>query len=160
MNVENSMILTGLLVAIGIGIAIGIGNYALIKLLRIPPIIATLSMSFIVQSTAIWTNRGLRIKPPSWLADFTTATTAGIPNVALVALVLSVIVWYVINRTVYGRSIAAIGQSIRLPAWPAFRSTARGLSPTCFAPCSLPSAAICLPASPAVQRSTWAPNIS
>ncbi|MGL4197152.1 MAG: ABC transporter permease, partial [Allorhizobium sp.] len=44
MNVENSMILTGLVVAIGVGIAIGIGNYALIKLLRIPPIIATLSM--------------------------------------------------------------------------------------------------------------------
>jgi len=113
MNVENSMILTGLVVAIGVGVAIGIGNYALIKLLRIPPIIATLSMSFIVQSTAIWTNRGLRIKPPSWLADFTTSSTAGVPNVALVALVLSVIVWYVINRTVYGRSIAAIGQSIR-----------------------------------------------
>ncbi|PZP45048.1 MAG: ABC transporter permease, partial [Agrobacterium fabrum] len=61
MDVSDGLILPGLLIAILIGIAIGIGNYALIKLLRIPPIIATLSMSFIVQSIAIWSNRGLRI---------------------------------------------------------------------------------------------------
>ena len=68
--------LPGLAVAIGVGLGVGIANYALIKLLRIPPIIATLSTSFIVQSTAIWTNRGLRIKPPDSLADFTTGSTA------------------------------------------------------------------------------------
>ena len=113
MNVENGMIPLGLLVAALIGIAIGLGNYALIKLLRIPPIIATLSMSFIVQSTAIWTNRGLRIKPPSGLADFTTGSTAGLPNVAIVAAVLSLLVWFVLNRTVYGRWISAIGQSLQ-----------------------------------------------
>lgn len=113
MNVENGMIPLGLLVAALTGIAIGLGNYALIKLLRIPPIIATLSMSFIVQSTAIWTNRGLRIKPPSGLADFTTGSTAGLPNVVIVALVLSLLVWFVLNRTVYGRWISGIGQSLQ-----------------------------------------------
>jgi ribose transport system permease protein len=95
-----------------IGVAVGIANYTLIKLLRIPPIIATLSMSFLVQSTAIWTNRGLRIKPPESLADFSTATTFGIPNVALIALVLSLLAWVLLHRTVYGRWIAAIGQSL------------------------------------------------
>nr|WP_299503455.1 ABC transporter permease [uncultured Rhizobium sp.] len=113
MGVEDGMVVPGLLVAIGIGVLIGTGNYALIKLLRIPPIIATLSMSFVVQSTAIWTNRGLRIKPPPVLADFTTSTTAGIPNVAIIALILSAIVWVLLQKTVYGRWIAAIGQSIR-----------------------------------------------
>ena len=34
----------------------------------IPPIIATLSSSFLIQSTAIWYNRGIRIKPPPALA--------------------------------------------------------------------------------------------
>ena len=112
MNGENDMILAGLLVAILIGAAVGIGNYALIKALRIPPIIATLSVSFIVQSTAIWTNRGLRIKPPSFLADFTTANTFGLPNVALVAFILSLAAWFLLQRTVYGRWISAIGQSM------------------------------------------------
>lgn len=112
MNVENGMILPGLAVAILIGVAVGIGNYALIKTLRIPPIIATLSMSFIVQSTAIWTNRGLRIKPPPFLAEFTTASTLGVPNVALIALVLSLAAWLLLEKTLYGRWISAIGQSM------------------------------------------------
>ena len=112
MNVENGMIVPGLLAAIAIGVAIGIANYALIKALRIPPIIATLSMSFIIQSVAIWTNRGLRIKPPPVLADFTTATTLGVPNVALVALVLSVLAWVLLEKAIYGRWISAIGQSM------------------------------------------------
>ena len=111
MDVSDGLILPGLLIAILIGIAIGIGNYALIKLLRIPPIIATLSMSFIVQSIAIWSNRGLRIKPPETLATFATSSTVGIPNVALVALLLSVIAWLLLDRTFYGRWISAIGQS-------------------------------------------------
>lgn len=113
MNVDDTLILPGLAVAIGIGIAVGIGNYTLIKLLQIPPIIATLSMSFIVQSAAIWTNRGLRIKPPEVLARFTTETTFGIPNVAFVALGISVLAFVLLQKTVYGRWIAAIGQNIR-----------------------------------------------
>lgn len=111
MDVSDGLILPGLLIAILIGIAIGIGNYTLIKLLRIPPIIATLSMSFIVQSIAIWSNRGLRIKPPETLATFATSSSLGIPNVALVALVLSVIAWLLLDHTFYGRWISAIGQS-------------------------------------------------
>ena len=112
MNVEDGMIVPGLLISILIGLAIGVGNYALIKLLRIPPIIATLSMSFIVQSTAIWSNRGLRIKPPEQLADFTVSSLIGIPNIAIVAFLLSILAWLLLEKTIYGRWISAIGQSM------------------------------------------------
>ncbi|MCC7321748.1 MAG: ABC transporter permease [Rubellimicrobium sp.] len=111
MNEGNGLILPGLAVALLIGGAIGGANYALIKALRIPPIIATLAMSFVVQSAAIATNRGIRIKPPPALAGFSTGLTLGIPNVAWVTLGLSVLAWLLLNRTVYGRWIAAIGQS-------------------------------------------------
>ncbi len=111
MDVQDGMILVGLLTSILLGFAIGIGNYALIKLLRIPPIIATLSISFIVQSTAIWANRGLRIKPPEVLASFTTSSLFGIPNIAIVALILSVVAWVLLKKNIYGRWISAIGQS-------------------------------------------------
>jgi ribose transport system permease protein len=112
MNVEDSMIVPGLLVSVVIGLGVGLGNYALIKLLRIPPIIATLSMSFIIQSTAIWSNRGLRIKPPEYLAEFATSGVLGIPNVAIVALLLSALAWILLEKTIYGRWISAIGQSM------------------------------------------------
>ena len=112
MDTNDGMILQGLAVTLLIGVSVGVANYTLIKLLRIPPIIATLSMSFLVQSTAIWTNRGLRIKPPAFLAEFSIASTFGIPNVALIAFGLSVLAWVLLHRTVYGRWIAAIGQSL------------------------------------------------
>ncbi|HSG54112.1 MAG TPA: ABC transporter permease, partial [Paracoccaceae bacterium] len=110
MNGADGMVLPGLGIAIAIGLAIGVANYALIKALRIPPIIATLAMSFVIQSVAIATNRGLRIKPPETVADFATGLSLGIPNVALVALGITVLAWLLLNRTVYGRWISAIGQ--------------------------------------------------
>ncbi|NCO87757.1 MAG: ABC transporter permease [Rhodobacterales bacterium] len=112
MDTQDALILPGLGIAIGIGIGVGFVNYALIKALRIPPIIATLAMSFIIQSAAIATNRGLRIKPPDAMADFTTGLTLGIPNVALVALGITGVAWVVLMRSVYGRQISAIGQSL------------------------------------------------
>jgi len=111
MDVQDGMIVVGLLASVGIGLVVGLGNYILIKLLRIPPIIATLSMSFIVQSVAIWSNRGLRIKPPETLAEFATSGLLGIPNVALVALLLSAVAWVLLEKSIYGRWISAIGQS-------------------------------------------------
>lgn len=111
MDSQNGMIIMGLIVAIMIGLAVGIGNFVLIKLLRIPPIIATLSMSFLVQSTAIWSNRGLRVKPPEALASFTMSGSLGIPNMAIIALILSIVAWVLLTRSIYGRWISAIGQN-------------------------------------------------
>jgi ribose transport system permease protein len=76
---SDSLIAAGLLAALASGIGIGFFNYLLIRLLRIPPIIATLSASFIIQSVGISYGRGLQIKPPPGFADFTTAQVAGIP---------------------------------------------------------------------------------
>ncbi len=103
----------GLLAALGVGIGAGAANYALIWLLRIPPIIATLSASFVFQSLAIWSNRGLRIKPPDWLATFSTGSTLGVPNAAWVALLAAAAFWVLLERTSYGRRLSAIGQNAR-----------------------------------------------
>ena len=111
MDGAEGVVLPGLAIAILVGVAIGILNYALIKLLRIPPIIATLSMSFLVQSMAIWSNRGLRVKPPESLATFTTSDIAGVPNVAIVAFLMALAAWLVLEKSIYGRWISAIGQS-------------------------------------------------
>lgn len=107
-------VLAGLLAALAIGAAVGVTNFALIRLLRIPPIIATLSASFLYQSLAIWSNRGLRIKPPQALADFTTGRALlGVPNLAWVALAVSIVFWVLLNRSSFGRRLSAIGQNPR-----------------------------------------------
>jgi len=113
MATQDSMLVVGFAVALLCGVGVGCFNYALIRLLRIPPIIATLSSSFIVQSTAIAYGRGLRIKPPPLLADFTTAQISGVPVLAIVVVLLTAFFSVVLNRTVYGRSVLAIGQNLR-----------------------------------------------
>jgi ribose transport system permease protein len=113
MDTQDSMILLGLVVALGCGLAVGVFNYCLILILRIPPIIATLSAAFLVQSTAIAYGRGLRIKPPPLLADFTTVQVFGVPLLALCVMLLAVVMGVVLNRTIYGRSVLAIGQNTR-----------------------------------------------
>ncbi|WP_370314090.1 ABC transporter permease [Sagittula sp.] len=103
----------GLAVALATGLGVGLANFALIFLLRLPPIIATLAASLIYQSLAIWSNRGLRIKPPEGLADFATGRLLGVPNVAWVALLLAVVTWVLLERSVWGRWLLASGQNLR-----------------------------------------------
>src|ERR1700678_47891 len=50
---DDSMVAVRLLAALGCGLGVGIANYLLIWALRIPPIIATLSASFVIQSIDI-----------------------------------------------------------------------------------------------------------
>jgi ribose transport system permease protein len=116
MDGSNEMLLVGFLVAIGCGLTVGIFNYSLIRILRIPPIIATLSSSFLVLSTAIAYGRGLKIKPPTLLADFSTMKIFGVPVLALFVIGLAVALSMVLHRTLYGRSVLAIGQNMRA-AW-------------------------------------------
>ncbi|MGO4833254.1 ABC transporter permease, partial [Rhizobiaceae sp. 2RAB30] len=113
MDTQDAMILPGLIIALGCGVGVGVLNHALIRLLRIPPIIATLSSSFVVLSAAISYSRGIRVKPPPMLADFTTAVISGVPVLAVVTIVVTGIMSIVLNRTIYGRTVTALGQNAR-----------------------------------------------
>jgi ribose transport system permease protein len=113
MGGSDSMIVVGLAAAIAAGMAIGAVNYLLIRLLRIPPIIATLSASFVIQSIGISYGRGLQVKPPPGFADATSAQIGGVSLLAIAAVAFSVVIAIVLHRTVYGRSVAAIGQNAR-----------------------------------------------
>lgn len=116
MGGSDSMIVVGLLAALACGAAIGAVNYLLIWALRIPPIIATLSASFIIQSVDISYGRGLQIKPPPGFADFTNWQVLGIPVLAMLTVVFTIGAALALQRMIYGRSVLAIGQNIRA-AW-------------------------------------------
>jgi ribose transport system permease protein len=113
MDGADPMIVPGLLIALGCGAGVGVFNYGLIRLLRIPPIIATLSSSFVFLSAAISYSRGIRIKPPPMLADFTTWIVWGVPVLAVAGAVLTFAMSVVLHRTVFGRTVTAIGQNAR-----------------------------------------------
>lgn len=116
MGGDDAMILVGLLAALGSGVAVGVANYVLIRALRIPPIIATLSSSFIILSIDIAYGRGLQIKPPPEFADFANIQIVGIPVLAIIVVVFSILAGVVLQLTLFGRSVLAIGQNMRA-AW-------------------------------------------
>jgi ribose transport system permease protein len=116
MDGNDSMVAAGLLAALACGSVIGAANYLLIWALRIPPIIATLSASFIIQSADISYGRGLQIKPPPGFADFTNLQVLGIPVLAIFTVIFTIGAGYALQRMIYGRSVLAIGQNIRA-AW-------------------------------------------
>lgn len=111
MNEVASNIPVAMLYTFLTGVAIGLFNYCIILLLRIPPIIVTLSSNLIIQSIAISYGRGLRIYPPDSFTEFTVMRILGIPIIAIVTIFFSIVVAILLSRTVYGRSIIAIGQN-------------------------------------------------
>jgi ribose transport system permease protein len=154
MDGADSRIVLGLAAAVGAGLVIGTLNYLLIWLLRIPPLIATLSSSFVIRSVGISYGRGLQIVPPPGFAYLTTARIAGISLLALVVLAFSAIAALLLKRTVYGRSMLAVGQNMR-----AFRSGVSAGSPTRSAAASGASAGLFWPDSRAALRSMSVRNI-
>ncbi len=113
MDGSDAMVAVGLAAALASGAAIGLANYLLIWALRIPPIIATLSASFVIQSIDISYGRGLQIKPPPGFAAFTSMQILGIPILAILTALFATLMAVVLHRTVYGRSVLAIGQNMR-----------------------------------------------
>src|SRR5574337_708851 len=110
---DDRLVALGLAAALASGLAVGVANYLLIWALRIPPIIATLSASFIIQSVDISYGRGLQIKPPPGFAEFTNVQFAGVPLLAILAALFAFGAHVALHRTVWGRSVTAIGQNIR-----------------------------------------------
>jgi len=113
MDGDDRLVALGLAAALATGLVVGLANYLLIRGLRIPPIIATLSASFIIHSIDIAYGRGLQIKPPPGFADFTNYAVGGVSLLALLVIVFAAGAALILQRTVYGRSVLAIGQNAR-----------------------------------------------
>jgi ribose transport system permease protein len=106
----------GLLVALPavilFGAVVGLVNSFLILRLRIPAMIATLAVGYILASSTLLANRGFftfAVSP--LLASIATAKVNGVPIITLSAMLLSLVAGLLINRTTYGRVLMAVGQS-------------------------------------------------
>jgi ribose transport system permease protein len=105
-------------VALACGLAVGCFNYALIRILRIPPIIATLSSSDLVQSAAIAFGRGLRIKPAASARGVHTARVPGVfPSWRIFVMLLKILFSIILHRTLLGGRYWLSGRTRERRAW-------------------------------------------
>jgi len=113
MGARDAGLLPGIAVALAVGLAAGVANVVLIRGARIPSMIATLASGFIMQSITIAYSHHSTAKPAPTLLDFSLSHVFGVPTIALIFIVVTVGVGFVLARTVFGRSVLATGQNAR-----------------------------------------------
>ena len=111
-NGTSTSVAAALLLCTLFGVVVGILNGLVIVRFRIPPIIGTLAIGYIVLS-AVQLISG--VGPTSFAArgftDFIRANLAGIPTPFFIVLMVGALTLVLINRTSYGRALLAVGQS-------------------------------------------------
>ena len=109
-------IVLGLVMSVVVGICVGLVNAGSILVLRVPPIVATLAVGFIAESGTLVRSNTLTVGVPGGLASAVSVNFLGIGVLTWGCLGLSLVLGLIVHRTVFGRSLAAIGQS-RAAAW-------------------------------------------
>lgn len=111
-----------LVASIAVGAVCGLANGAISAVWAIPSFIVTLGMLNIARGAALqWTQARSIYEFPDAFNNFGSATVLGVPAIFLVALALVAMGWFVLNRTVFGRLIYAIGnneEAVRLAGHP------------------------------------------
>jgi ribose transport system permease protein len=98
--------------SIAVGAACGLANGWVSAFWGIPSFIVTLGMLNIARGAALqWTEARSIYEFPDAFNNFGSATLLGVPAIFLVALSLVAIGWFVLNRTVFGRLLYAIGNN-------------------------------------------------
>lgn len=111
LSVEVS-ILAALLCGVLVGAACGLLNGLVSAWWSIPSFIVTLGMLNIARGAALqWTDARSIYEFPNVFNNFGTTLVFGLPAPFLVALALVAAGWLVLNRTVFGRLIYAIGNN-------------------------------------------------
>ncbi len=104
-----------ILAALGVGLLVGLVNGSIVAFLKVPPFIATLgTMVAVYGAVSLYGDRPPRGAQPlgGLREDFTnlgTGDTLGVPNLILIAGLVVLIIWILLNKTRYGKNIYAIG---------------------------------------------------
>lgn len=99
-------------VALAIGAAIGLANGLVVTKLGVTPFIATLAMMVIVRGAALAYTDGKDVIVSSATLKYLAAgRPLGIPMPIVLAVACAALVWWVANRTRFGRWVCAIGSN-------------------------------------------------
>lgn len=105
-------ILIGVVAAVMVGIAIGFINGLLIAKLQLPPFIATYCMDWITKGIAYVMMMGSIFFPfPDAFRAISVGKTFGISNIVLSMILVTVLIYFLMNKTVFGRNVYVIGSN-------------------------------------------------
>ncbi len=102
----------GVLIALGLGLVVGLLNAALVVRLRVPAIIATMATGYVLATATLLSNRsihGFAVSPA--LKVVAAGRIFGAPIMLLLCVGVIMLLEFVLRRTVYGRTLSAVGQN-------------------------------------------------
>lgn len=109
---ETGSALTGLAVAVGVGLVFGLVNGVAIGVLDLTPFVLTLGTYLVARGVAFSVSDGVSLSgAPPGLLELGSARIAGIPAIALVAVAVFVVVGLALVRTRWGREVYLVGSN-------------------------------------------------
>lgn len=110
--------LAGFFLSLGIVLAtsllVGGLNALLVLVVRIPAMIATLAVGYILLTATLLVNARIGMfHRPALLGFLSTGRVGGVPVVCLIAMLVMGSMAFMLSRTAYGRKLFAVGQSMQ-----------------------------------------------
>lgn len=102
-------LLVAVIVAICVGVICNIINGILVNRFNTPAFIATLAMQTVARGCALLYTKGQNLLQLDDYTIFGQGNVFGIPMPVIFMVVITIIVWYILNHTRFGRSLYAIG---------------------------------------------------
>jgi len=105
-------IIPAILIGVVVGGVLGIANGVLVTRFKLPPFIATLGMLGIARGIVLVITDANTIQGlPDSFQTVANGTVLGIPNLLIIFAIITAIAWFVLNRTVFGRYVYAVGSN-------------------------------------------------
>ncbi|MEU3186230.1 ABC transporter permease [Streptomyces sp. NPDC006923] len=107
-------VLTVMLLGIALGVACGLVSGALVSFGRVPALVVTLGMLYIIQGLDYWWAQGEQIGAadvPDPILDLGSGSVLGVPFLPFIALVLLAVTAYFLRSYRSGRELYAIGSN-------------------------------------------------
>ena len=102
-------IMVAMLVAIAVGVFCNLINAVLVTHFGVPAFIATLAMQMAARGAALYSTNGQNLLQLGNYVTVGQGSIGVIPIPVIFMVVITIIVWYILNHTRYGRSLYAIG---------------------------------------------------
>lgn len=102
-------ILVAMLVAITVGVICNLVNAVLVTHFGVPAFIATLAMQMAARGAALYSCNGQNLLQLGNYVVVGQGSIGVIPIPVVFMVVITIVIWYIVNHTKYGRSLYAIG---------------------------------------------------
>lgn len=109
MDGSDGRFLVGVLVAVGVSLALGAANGLIVAKLKVAPFIATLGTGAVVSGLALYMARTPTGRSSPWWENVYDRTIGPIPVLVVIAGVIGAAMWLLLSRTRWGRHLYAVG---------------------------------------------------